>query len=51
MIGFLISKGDQGWFNPDDQILIPFGPAMKQVGGQAFLNEVDISAKDRNQAG
>jgi putative ABC transport system permease protein len=49
VIGTLISKGDQGWFNPDDQVLIPFGPAMKQVGGQAYLNEVDMSAKDQNK--
>jgi putative ABC transport system permease protein len=49
VIGFLTPKGDQGWFNPDDQILIPFGPAMKQVSGQAFLNEVDISAKDETK--
>jgi putative ABC transport system permease protein len=49
LIGILISKGDQGWFNPDDQILIPYSTAMKQVLGQDFLNEVDISAKDESK--
>jgi putative ABC transport system permease protein len=49
LIGILVSKGDQGWFNPDDQILIPFTTAMKQVLGQDFLNEVDISARDESQ--
>jgi putative ABC transport system permease protein len=49
VIGILIPKGDQGWFNPDDQILIPYTTAMKQVLGQDFLNEVDISAKDESK--
>jgi putative ABC transport system permease protein len=49
VVGILIPKGDQGWFNPDDQILIPFTTAMKQVLGQVFLNEVDISAKDETK--
>jgi putative ABC transport system permease protein len=49
LIGILVSKGDQGWFNPDDQIIIPFTTAMKQVLGQDYLNEVDISARDESQ--
>jgi len=49
VVGILIPKGDQCWFNPDDQILIPFTTAMKQVLGQDFLNEVDISAKDESK--
>jgi putative ABC transport system permease protein len=49
LIGILIPKGDQGWFNLDDQVLIPFSTAMKQVLGQDFLNEVDISAKDETK--
>jgi putative ABC transport system permease protein len=49
LIGILVSKGDQGWFNPDDQIIIPFTTAMKQVLGQDYLNEVDISARDESK--
>ena len=49
LIGILVAKGDQGWFNPDDQIIIPFTTAMKQVLGQDFLNEVDISARDETK--
>jgi putative ABC transport system permease protein len=49
VIGTLAAKGDQGWFNPDDQIYIPFTTAMKQVLGQVFLNEVDVSAKDETK--
>ena len=47
--GILEAKGDQGWFNPDDQVVIPFTTAMKQVLGQDYLNEVDLSAKDQSQ--
>ena len=49
VIGILASKGDQGWFNPDDQILIPYTTAMTQVIGQTYLNEVDVSATDESK--
>ncbi len=42
VIGVLKSKGDQGWYNPDDQALIPITTAMKQVFGVERLREVDI---------
>src|SRR5260370_779991 len=31
--GLLKSKGDQGWFNPDDQVVVPYTTAMKQILG------------------
>jgi putative ABC transport system permease protein len=34
VVGVLKSKGDQGYFNPDDQVLIPYTMAMKQLLGQ-----------------
>ena len=46
VIGVLKSKGDQGWFNPDDQVLIPYSTAMKQVFGVDYLREIDIQAAD-----
>lgn len=42
VIGVLKAKGDQGWYNPDDQALIPITTAMKQVFGVERLREVDI---------
>jgi len=42
VIGVTKPKGDQGWFNPDDQIMIPYTTAMKQVLGMDYLNEIDI---------
>lgn len=44
VIGVLTSKGDQGWSNPDDQAIIPYTTAMKQVFGQTRLREIDIQA-------
>src|SRR5438034_455395 len=44
--GVLKSKGDQGFFNPDDQILIPYTTAMKQLFGVDYVKEIDIQAQD-----
>lgn len=49
VIGVLKSKGDQGWFNPDDQIIIPYTTAMKQILGIDYLQELDVQAKDEKQ--
>jgi len=49
VIGLLQSKGDQGWFNPDNQIIVPFTTAMKQVLGVTYLDEIAVSAKDESQ--
>jgi putative ABC transport system permease protein len=42
--GVLKSKGDQGWYNPDDQVVIPYTTAMKQVLGVDYVREIDIDA-------
>lgn len=42
VVGILKSKGDQGWFNPDDQVLIPYTTAMGQVLGLEYLREIDM---------
>jgi putative ABC transport system permease protein len=46
VVGVLKSKGDQGWFNPDDQALVPYSTAMKQLLGVDYLREIDISVAD-----
>jgi putative ABC transport system permease protein len=33
VIGQLVSKGDTGWFNEDDQIIVPITTAMYRLGG------------------
>jgi len=42
VVGVLKSKGDQGWFNPDDQVLVPYTTGMKQLFGLDHLGEVDV---------
>jgi putative ABC transport system permease protein len=46
VIGVMKGKGDQGFFNPDDQAILPYTVAMKQVLGQDRLREIDIEAED-----
>ena len=46
VIGVLKAKGDQGWFSPDDQVIIPHMTAMKQLLGLDFLGEIDVQAAD-----
>ena len=47
IIGVTKAKGDQGFFNPDDQATIPYTTAMKQLLGRTRSNvdEVDIQAE------
>jgi putative ABC transport system permease protein len=42
VVGVLKPKGSQGWFNPDDQAIIPYTTAMKRLLGVDFLREVDL---------
>lgn len=46
VVGVLKAKGDQGWFNPDDMVVMPYSTAMKQVVGQNFLSEIDVKVSD-----
>jgi len=46
VIGILKSKGDQGYFNADDQVIIPYLTAMKQIFGLTYIHEIDIQAAD-----
>jgi putative ABC transport system permease protein len=51
VVGVTKSKGDQGFYNPDDQILIPYTTAMKLVFGNAgpianSVREIDVQAAD-----
>jgi putative ABC transport system permease protein len=46
VLGVLKSKGDQGWFNPDDQVIVPYSVAMKQLFGLNYLREVDVQAAE-----
>ncbi len=45
VVGETKSKGDQGWFNPDDAIVVPYTTAMKQMFGYLYIQEIDIQCK------
>ena len=51
VIGVLKTKGDQGFFNPDEQAIIPFTTAMKQLMGVDYLREIDIQMNDNSNQG
>ncbi len=49
IIGVLEEMGDMGWFNPDDQLLMPFTTVMSRITGQNHLREISVQAVDREQ--
>ncbi len=48
IVGVLASKGDQGFFNFDDQAIIPYTTAMSQLFGLTNVREIDIQVEDEN---
>jgi putative ABC transport system permease protein len=46
IVGVLKAKGSTGMFNQDDQVLIPYTTAMRQVFGVDHLSELDIQTED-----
>ncbi len=42
VVGILKRKGQQGWMNPDDQILIPISTAQYRVAGDDRLRAVNV---------
>jgi len=46
VVGVLKAKGDQGFFSSDDQVIIPYTTAMKQVLGLDRLGEINIQVSE-----
>lgn len=46
VVGVTKPKGDQGWFNPDDQVIIPYTTAMNQVMGRDSLSSIYCKVKN-----
>ena len=42
VIGLLKAKGSRGWFNPDNQVLIPYTTGMDQIFGRDYLDHIDM---------
>ena len=45
VVGVLQSKGDQGWSNPDDQVIVPYTVDMHILMGVDFLREIDVQCE------
>jgi putative ABC transport system permease protein len=48
IIGITKAKGSRGRHDPDDQVIIPYTTAMKQLLGLDYLHEIDIQATDNS---
>jgi len=46
IVGITKAKGSRGRHSPDDQVIIPYTTAMKQLFGLDYLHEIDIQATD-----
>jgi putative ABC transport system permease protein len=51
VIGTFLSKGDTGWFNQDDQVLIPYRTGIKELFGMTSttpnsIQEIDMETAD-----
>ena len=45
VLGVMKPKGDQGWFNPDDQVVVPYTTDMHILMGADSLREIDIQCE------
>jgi len=45
VLGVLKSKGDQGWFNPDDQVIVPYTVDMHVLMGVTYVREIDVQCE------
>jgi len=45
VVGVLQGKGDQGWYNPDDQVIIPYTVDMHILMGVDYLREIDVQCE------
>ena len=48
VVGIQKPKGDQGYYNPDDQAVIPYTTAMKQIFGVTFVYNIDLQAQENS---
>ncbi len=46
VIGILESKGQSGWQNPDDQIIIPLSTAQRRMFGVDYLSQITAKVLD-----
>ncbi len=44
VIGVLEEKGESGWFNRDDSIVVPYTTGMRRLLGITYIQSIDVSA-------
>ncbi len=44
ILGVLVAKGRHGWYDPDNQILIPYTTAMTDLFAASYLSHIDLQA-------
>jgi putative ABC transport system permease protein len=49
VIGVLAAKGQQGFRDPDDQIVVPLSTAQKRLFGQDHLRAINVSIRNEDQ--
>jgi len=48
VIGVLQAKGQTGWFNPDDMILVPLETAQKRLFGNDYLSTITVKTSEES---
>lgn len=46
VVGVTKPKGDQGWYNPDDQIIAPLQTVMTLLSGQKTVDSIYLTVRD-----
>ena len=46
IVGLLSEKGSQGWFNPDEQILVPLNTAQYRLSGTDRLRSISVQVEN-----
>ncbi|HZZ41700.1 MAG TPA: ABC transporter permease [Tepidisphaeraceae bacterium] len=46
VVGVLKAKGDQGYYNPDDQAIVPYTTAMKELFGLTYVRDITCRVAD-----
>ncbi len=47
IVGVLQEMGEMGWFNPDDQLIMPYTTVMSRITGDNYLREISVQTSGR----
>ena len=49
IVGVLEAKGQSGYRDPDDQVLVPVTTAQKRLFGQPYLRAIDVQVRSEDE--